>query len=172
MGGLLVKWLDEAMPRKIFHSLSMPLEKMIDGITRNMLRILHYPPINQYSSGVRSAPHTDINLLTILPVSTGPGLEILDKKNSWQKVYSEKNAIIVTSADMLEISTSGYYPSALHRVVNPTDPKLNIPRYSMPFFIHPRHDIELKNGLTAKAFWIQRLKEIGLYYDFLCIDKQ
>lgn len=42
----------------------------------------------------------------------------------------------------------------------------------MPFFIHPRQDVELKNGVTAKACWTQRLKEIGLYYDFLCIDKE
>lgn len=126
LGSLLVKWLDETMPREIFNSLSMPLEKMIDGSTRNMLRILHYPPIDQYSSGVRSAPHTDINLLTILPASTGPGLEILNENKCWQKVCSEKDAIIVTSADMLETSTSGYYPSVLHRVVNPTDAKLNI----------------------------------------------
>ena len=44
-------------------------------------------------------------------------------------------------------------------------------RYAAPFFIHPRHDVDLKNGFTAGDYWIQRLKEIGLYYDFLCIEK-
>lgn len=169
LGNILIHWLDETMPCNIFNSLSMPLKEMISNSTRHLLRILHYPPIHQNFSSIRSAPHTDINLLTMLPISTSPGLEIFDN-NNWQKIHIEKDAIIVTCADMLETCTSGYYPSLLHRVINPINEKLNISRYSMPFFIHPRPEVELKNGLIASDLWITRLKEIGLYYDYLCIE--
>lgn len=171
LGDTLLEWLDDNLPQKIFDQLSMPLKKMVKNSDRHLLRLLHYPPVEKKDSGMRSAPHTDINLLTILPASTASGLEILDNQGNWIKIPGKRDSIIVNAADMLNLCTMGYYKSATHRVVNPVNTEKNESRYAAPFFIHPRHNVNLKDGFTARDYWIQRLKEIGLYYEFLCINK-
>lgn len=130
------------------------------------------PPISDKTFGMRSAPHGDINLLTLLPASTESGLELLDKNGVWHPIPGERNSIIVNTADMLDLCTSGYYKSVIHRVTNPTDPQTNKSRYAAPFFVHPHQHVDLKNGFTAGEYWTQRLKEIGLFYDFICIDNR
>ena len=62
---------------------------------------------------------------------------------------------------MLALATDGYYPSTTHRVTNP-DQEANEPRFSMPMFLHPRPDVDLKQDFTADMFLQQRLREIGL----------
>ncbi len=171
LGVNLLHWLDSNMPQELANQLTMPLTKMIEDSNRHLLRLLHYPQLPKHTVGMRSAPHGDINLLTLLPVSTAAGLELLDKQGNWQAVIGEANSIIVNTADMLDLATSGYYKSVIHRVINPTDVTMNQSRYAAPFFVHPRQDVDLKNGFTAREFWIQRLKEIGLYYNYLCIDQ-
>ena len=46
-----------------------------------LLRVLHYPPLrgDEEPGAVRAAAHGDINLLTILPAATEPGLQVLGK---------------------------------------------------------------------------------------------
>lgn len=171
LGEKLLGWLDQEMPKILVENLSMPLKKMIENSNRHLLRLLHYPPVNHSLKGMRSAPHTDINLLTLLPASTASGLELRDKNGTWHKVAIEKNSIIVNAADMLDLCTSGYYKSVIHRVNNPIANEMYQSRYSAPFFMHPRHDVDLKDGFTVREYWIQRLKEIGLYYDYVCIDE-
>jgi isopenicillin N synthase-like dioxygenase len=60
--------------------------------------------------------------------------------------------------------------------VNPAREKMNTPRYSIPFFMHPRSEMELTclkecvdndhpkafDDITAGEFLNQRLAEIGL----------
>ena len=62
---------------------------------------------------------------------------------------------------MLQLCSSNYYPSTIHRVINP-DIDNNISRYSMPLFIHPRNEVKLSDKLTADKYLNQRLKELGL----------
>lgn len=170
LGETLLNWLDENMPEEVSTTLSMPLKEMTKNSNRHLLRLLHYPPISDKTFGMRSAPHGDINLLTLLPASTESGLELLDKNGVWHPIPGERDSIIVNTADMLDLCTSGYYKSVIHRVTNPTDARTNKSRYAAPFFVHPRQDVDLKNGFTAGEYWTQRLKEIGLFYDFICID--
>ena len=49
--------------------------------------------------------------------------------------------ITINNGDMLSLATDGYFPSTTHRVVNP-DVNLNLSRYSMPMFLHPRPDVK------------------------------
>lgn len=140
----------------------------------SILRIIHYPPLpaTRDPHSVRAAAHEDINFITLLPESTASGLELLDRDGRWQPVKADPGEIIVDSGDMLQNLTNGYFRSTTHRVVNPEDG--GKPRYSMPFFVHPRSEVDLtpmvslsKSGakfpsITAGSFLRQRLAEIGL----------
>ena len=62
---------------------------------------------------------------------------------------------------MLNMASDNYYPSTTHRVINP-DPHLNVSRYSMPLFLHPRDEFVLNENYTAGSYLQERLEEIGL----------
>ncbi len=142
-----------------------------------ILRLIHYPPIPPDApvQSLRAAPHEDINLITLLCESTASGLEILGRDGSWIPVEAPPGQIIVDAGDMLQHLTNGLLKSTTHRVVNPDDSRER--RFSMPFFVHPRSEVDLtprphsvqRTGgipryepLTAGAFLTQRLREIGL----------
>ena len=139
------------------------LREAIANSQETLLRILHYPPLpDQVEPGaVRAAAHEDINLITLLPAATGSGLEVLDNAGVWHRLPCEVGEIVVNVGDMLQLATDGYYRSTTHRVVNPADDR-HLSRYSMPLFLHPRPEVELADGITAKAYLEQRLREIKL----------
>lgn len=126
----------------------------------SLLRVLHYPKIEGTPDGMRSAPHEDINLFTLLVAATTSGLEIKTKDGEWIPVNNPPNAIIVNCADMLQLHTAGRLPSMTHRVVNGDGGE----RFSMPFFVHPRPDVVLSSDprITAGEYLDQRLREIGV----------
>ncbi len=146
---------------------------MCDMITdgNSVLRLAHYPPVPEgtHASVFRSAPHEDIDLVTLLCEANGEGLEILTKENEWLPIRSHKGQIIVNVGDMLQSLSNGYYRSTTHRVTNNNLDKNR--RLSMPFFVHPRPEIDLtplKNlgnpkypTITAGQYFNQRLTEIG-----------
>lgn len=140
----------------------------------SILRLLHYPPI---AAGVdpnciRAAAHEDINLITLLVSASASGLELKTRTGEWLPIVSEPNDIIVDSGDMLARITNDVIPATTHRVVNPKGP--NLPRYSMPFFMHPNPDAVLScidscrgtgakyEDITSEDFLMQRLQDIGL----------
>jgi isopenicillin N synthase-like dioxygenase len=140
----------------------------------SVLRLLHYPPISADvpDGSLRSAPHEDINLVTLLPGPQGSGLEVLDRDGSWLPVPAEPHHLILNAGDMLARMTNDVMRAATHRVINPTG--INNSRYSLPFFIHPNSDVVLRcvascigpgvkySEITAGEFLEQRLQEIGL----------
>jgi isopenicillin N synthase-like dioxygenase len=77
---------------------------------------------------------------------------------------------------MLERHTNNKLRSTIHRVVNPPKEEWHKPRYSIPFFMHPRSEMRLDPleecidednpkqyaPITAGEFLHQRLVEIGL----------
>ncbi len=143
----------------------------------SILRPIHYPPITaEPKSAVRAGQHEDINLITLLVGASAEGLEVLNKKNEWVAVTALPDHIVVNVGDMLERHTNGRLRSTTHRVVNPPREKWSTPRYSIPFFLHPRSDMRLDclpgcippgeqakwPPITAGEFLDQRLEEIGL----------
>lgn len=145
-----------------------------DGDT--ILRIIHYPPVpaNAHPASLRSAPHEDINLITLLCEATAAGLELQQRDGTWLPVAAVPGQIVVDSGDMLQQLTNGILPSTTHRVVNPDNDRER--RFSMPFFVHPRPEVDLTPlagciarvgqqqfpNITAGAYLRQRLQEIGL----------
>lgn len=142
----------------------------------SIMRLINYPPIPEGVdvNSIRAAAHEDINLITLLVSSTSSGLELLMKDGQWLPVTTPDQCIIVDAGDMLQNVTNGYFKSTTHRVVNPD--RKNSRRMSIPFFMHPRSDVDLsplpscveKTGgskaypsLTAGEYLSQRLAEIG-----------
>ena len=152
-------------------------EKVKGG--ESIMRSIHYYPLKEEDvkdGAVRAAAHGDINLITILMGASADGLEILTKENKWIPIISEPDQLVINVGDMLERLTNKKLLSTIHRVVNPSKEKLNTSRYSIPFFMHPKPEMDLSclekcinetnpkafDDMTAGEFLEERLKEIGL----------
>ncbi len=163
IGSELLSWLDSNMPEDTKSKFSQSLTEMINGSDHNLLRILHYPPLDNTTEPgeVRAAAHEDINLITLLVTGSEPGLQAKDNRGNWHDVPCNSGYITINSGDMLSKASRGYYPSTPHRVVNPPDME-NRSRYSMPLFVHPRPEVQLDEDQTAGEYLDERLREIGL----------
>lgn len=153
-------------------------ERVKDG--NSILRPIHYFPIEDPDSvpsdAVRAAEHGDINLITLLMGASAEGLEVLRRDGKWIPINALPDQLVINVGDMLERLTNGRLRSTIHRVVNPPRDKMNTPRYSVPFFMHPRSEVDLSclascidddhpklfEDITAGEFLDQRLAEIGL----------
>ena len=143
----------------------------------SILRPIHYPPITEEPKGaVRAGAHGDINLITLLMGASTGGLQVLRMDGEWIDAIPEEDELVINVGDMLERLTNNKLRSTIHRVVNPPKEQWGTPRYSIPFFMHPRSDMKLNcltecidaerpkafDDITAGAFLHQRLVEIGL----------
>lgn len=153
-------------------------EKVATG--NSILRCIHYYPIENPElvepDAVRAAAHEDINLITLLMGASADGLQIQKKDGSWVSVTALPDQIVVNVGDMLARLTNDKLKSTTHRVVNPPRELMHLPRYSMPFFMHPRSDMDLKclencidaqnpknySDMSAGEFLDERLRELGL----------
>jgi len=164
LGFKLLSWLDERSPEKIRNQFSMPLAKMAKGSSKNLFRIIHYPPLSgkEEEGAIRAAAHEDINLITLLPASTAMGLQVLDLHGNWHDVPGSFGDIVVNVGDMLQMASQNFYRSTTHRVVNPSGEEASKPRYSMPLFVHPHPEVALSESHTADSYLKERLREIGL----------
>ena len=143
----------------------------------SILRAIYYPPISsEPKSAIRAEQHEDINLITLLVGASADGLEILSKQDQWVPVTSLPEQIVVNVGDMLQRLTNNKLKSTTHRVVNPPKEKWEQPRYSIPFFLHPKSTMSLAclsscindehpkayEDYTAGEYLDERLREIGL----------
>lgn len=143
----------------------------------SILRPIHYPPITEEPKGaVRAGAHGDINLITLLMGASAGGLQVLTKEGEWVDAIPQKDELVINVGDMLERLTNNKLRSTIHRVINPPKEEWDKPRYSIPFFMHPRSDMKLNclpecidnehpkayDDITAGEFLHQRLVEIGL----------
>ena len=131
----------------------------------SVIRVIHYPPLSSDvpPGAVRAAAHEDINLMTVLPVATEPGLQLMTREGEWIDVQTPPNVMVCDSGDMMQLLTGGQLRSTTHRVVNPPG-DANRSRYSMPFFCHPRPDAVLQEEpkVLADDFLMERLRAIGV----------
>ncbi len=146
----------------------------------SILRAIHYYPIAHPEAlpvdAVRAAEHGDINLITLLMGASADGLQVRSRDGLWIPVTARPEQLVVNVGDMLERLTNGKLKSTIHRVVNPPRHLMNTSRYSIPFFMHPRSDMNLDAlaccvdeshprhwpAILAGDFLVQRLEEIGL----------
>lgn len=182
----LGKWAYQALENtgiEILRAISLYLgldehyfdEKVYLG--NSILRAIHYPPItDDPKDAIRAGEHEDINLITLLVGASADGLEVLNKQGNYIPVTEVENHIVINVGDMLQRLTNDKLKSTTHRVINPPKEKWMEPRFSIPFFLHPRPEVRLdclENCITdsnpkkyedcnAQEFLTQRLKEIGL----------
>ncbi|MBL0741538.1 isopenicillin N synthase family dioxygenase [Chryseolinea lacunae] len=170
------------MLRAIALYLELP-ENYFDDKIKNgnsILRPIHYFPIENPDAvpadAVRAAEHGDINLITLLMGASADGLQVLRRDDKWIPITALPDQLVVNVGDMLERLTNKKLKSTIHRVVNPPRSLMNTPRYSIPFFMHPRSEMSLAAlpdcvdaehpkawaDITAGEFLDQRLREIGL----------
>lgn len=129
--------------RKLEIAISLALGQREDFLTQmttgapSMMRALHYPA-NPTPGTYWAAPHTDINLFTILPMATEEGLQVL-YQGEYIDVRVPEDAFIINGADMLENMSNGYFKSSYHQVIA----KPNVERYSIVYFIHALLDADL-----------------------------
>ena len=163
-GAHILDLLDKNIHESIGNKFSMPLTEMVTNSRGNLLRIIHYPPISEIvpTGSVRAAAHGDINLITLLFAGHQRGLQVQSMEGTWHDVESGESDIVINTGDMLNECSSGYFPSTIHRVVNPVDDLRNCSRYTMPLFLHPNESVVLSERYTAGSFLSERLKEIGL----------
>lgn len=146
----------------------------------SILRAIHYFPIPNPEElapdAVRAAAHGDINLITLLMGASADGLQVLRRDDKWIPITALPEQVVVNVGDMLSRLTNNKLKSTIHRVVNPPKDKMNTSRYSIPFFMHPRSEMDLtclencidaKNpkqfeDITAGEFLNERLIELGL----------
>ena len=159
--------------------LSLDLLNQTTAVGDSILRSLYYPAVNQEALQQLkqplywAAPHTDIDLLAILPFATEKGLQV-EVNGQWLNVVVPSDAFVVNVGDMLENLTNGLFKSAKHRVLA-LEP--NKDRFSMVFFVHPTDEtrldplpacIELTGGTqkyaagTRAEFLWERLLELGI----------
>jgi len=164
MGEVLLKWIDEFSPKDISSKFSMSLSEMIHDSKTNLLRIIHYPPLDENieKGAVRAAAHEDINLITLLLTGSQSGLQVKTNENKWIDVECDPGCLVINIGDMLSECSNGYFPSTSHRVINPIENEMKKSRYTMPLFIHPRDEVILSEKYTAKSFLDERLNELGL----------
>ena len=160
----LLGWVEEFSPEAVRAGYRESLPNMIKGSEQTLLRVLHYPPFdgNEEPGAIRAAAHGDINLLTILPAASEPGLQVLSKTGEWLDVPAEFGHLIVNIGDMLQEASAGYFPSTIHRVINPVGGATKKSRISLPLFLHPRPDVVLSDRYTADSYLKERLKELGV----------
>jgi len=113
----------------------------------SILRPIHYYPIENPdevpADAVRAAEHGDINLITLLMGASADGLQVLRRDGKWIPITALPDQLVVNVGDMLERLTNKKLKSTVHRVVNPPRELMNKPRYSIPFFMHPRSEMSL-----------------------------
>ncbi|WOJ97181.1 2OG-Fe(II) oxygenase family protein [Congregibacter brevis] len=158
LGRLLLGWLDIHCGSALSAGLRGELAESISPAD-SLLRVLHYPPLtgDEPPDAVRAAAHEDINLITLLPVSSEPGLQVLGRDGKWTDVPGLPGDVIVNSGDMLQEASGRQLPSTSHRVINPSDESSNLSRISMPYFIAPDLDIQLSEKHTAGSYLRERL---------------
>ncbi|MGY0236925.1 2OG-Fe(II) oxygenase family protein [Longispora urticae] len=158
----LLTWLQSHTPRDLSSHCGTPVARMLDGSSGSVLRIQHYLPLD---AGLRAGPlravaHMDLNLITILPTPSEPGLEVQDVHGHWHEIPRSEGSLVINVGEMLELLSGGYFPATPHRVRHPRENEASGSRLSFPLFLHPAAEVVLTEGTTAETFLRRRIAEL------------
>jgi len=135
----------------------------------SVLRLIHYPPVQDKSNILRARAHEDINLITLLVGAEESGLEVQNRDGDWVPIEAKSKSIVCNIGDMMQLVTRSQLKSTTHRVIDVKSASSSS-RYSMPFFLHPSPEVELcsivdnsTESISTHDFLEARLKAIKLY---------
>jgi isopenicillin N synthase-like dioxygenase len=99
-------------------------------------RCAYYHPEENIEEGQYAlAPHSDGSFLTLLPMTTIPGLQFMTPSRDWLDVRYVEGALIVNTGQILNRLSNDHFIATPHRVVNPPGR-----RYALVFFFYPDDD--------------------------------
>lgn len=103
-------------------------------------RLMRYLPSQQHRSTTHLQAHCDWTLVTLIPISQVPGLQV-HTDQGWVQAERHKggSGVVVLIGKWLEILTGGSVESTIHRVILPEG---DAARYSAPFFFRLNGNIE------------------------------
>ena len=81
---------------------------------------------------------------------------------AWHDVPCDFGLLIVNIGDMLEEASGRYFPSTVHRVLNPTGDAARKSRVSLPLFLHPRKEVVLSERYTVGSYFEERIRELRI----------
>lgn len=97
-----------------------------------------YQRCNYYRGGaaepgsIATVAHIDHSFLTLLPMSTVPGLEVRTHGNRWMPVSFVEGAIIVNTGEWLNLLSNGLFRATPHRVTEPASERITLPLFLDP----------------------------------------
>ncbi|CAD5323497.1 unnamed protein product [Arabidopsis thaliana] len=104
-------------------------------------RINRYPPCPRPDLALGVGHHKDADVISLLAQDDVGGLQVSRRSDGvWFPIRPVPNALVINIGNCMEIWTNDKYWSAEHRVVVNTTRE----RYSIPFFLLPSHDVEVK----------------------------
>lgn len=130
------------------------------GNSTSLLRLFAYEPSEE--AGMAADAHEDLGLLTIIPCSQIPALEVFSYKQDGKWINLEKTAdayaphAVVLVGRTLQQMTKGQYPAALHRVIKSAEKRFSIV-YQLR--AEPQTQIQTKNGPITVEEWLKDLKK-------------
>ena len=98
--------------------------------------------------------------------ATEGGLELLQRDGTWRAIHALDGQIIVDAGDMLQNLTNGILKSTTHRVVNPDNNRSR--RFSMPYFVHPRGEVDLSHSPRASNAKASKSTQISAPANISC----
>jgi isopenicillin N synthase-like dioxygenase len=124
----------------------------------SLLRLFAYDPSNE--TGESADAHEDLGLLTIIPCSQVPALEVVNYKEDCQWINVESLAdashAIVLAGKTLEQMTNGRYLAGTHRVKKSPEKRFSIV-YQLR--AEPDTQISTKDGTITVEEWLKNLKK-------------
>jgi len=129
--------------------LDAPLSSMVDRAEGPVLRLTWYPAgfieeINQ--------SHCDIDLFTILPAATRPGLEYR-RGSDWSSVRIDENEVVVMPGEILQ--ELGAAEAVAHRVVGTGDDRI-----SCSLFVNAKPSLVIRENVLAGDLMEERLRAV------------
>lgn len=125
------------------------LADLIDRTNGPVLRLSWYAA---GAVGEVNHPHTDIDLFTMLPQATGPGLQLW-ASDGWHAANLSSDEVLILPGDMLK--HFGGVPAVLHRVVGG-----DCGRISASLFVNAEPTLATRQGIEISDIFAQRLTAV------------
>ncbi|MEL7010640.1 MAG: 2OG-Fe(II) oxygenase family protein, partial [Cyanobacteria bacterium J06588_4] len=128
-------------------ALNLPESFFVERHNQNdhTLRLLHYPPVKNKPKPeqIRAGEHSDYGSFTFLFQDAVGGLEVLNSAGEWIEAVPISETVVVNTGDLMQRWTNHVFCSTKHRVRIPADQKQEQSRYSIAYFCHPNHNVEI-----------------------------
>ena len=118
--------------------------------TETNLSLFRYTDTQGYTCTQKCMVHQDNGLLTLLPKSTLPGLQIL-YQDQWVALeeYTQPGDMLVYVGLCTQLISGDTLPALRHRVVR----QPAAIRYSLPFELRPNKEAQITKDTTADQLW-------------------